>query len=105
MGDLDSVGAELWTTSLGLLACGSAAARTPSRARVFDITQSLLVDGTHIRPAAGDFALACAAYGTGEAATAGIADHDTRAAMARLGFTEAFTNDRHCEAAGFQILI
>ena len=47
---------------------------------------------------------AWAAYERGEAAQAGIVDHVSFQVMRRLGITEAFTNDKHFEAAGFTLL-
>jgi uncharacterized protein len=44
------------------------------------------------------------AYERGEAAQAGIVDHVSFVVMRRLGLTEAFTNDRHFQAAGFTTL-
>jgi predicted nucleic acid-binding protein len=40
----------------------------------------------------------------GSAGEAGIVDHLSFAIMRRLGITDAFTNDRHFAAAGFNIL-
>lgn len=47
---------------------------------------------------------AWAAYDRGEAGQAGIVDHVSFAVMRRVGLTEAFTNDRHFQAAGFTTL-
>ncbi len=47
---------------------------------------------------------AWAAYRRGEAGAAGIVDHVSFEVMRRLGVTEAFTNDRHFVAAGFEVL-
>ena len=41
------------------------------------------------------------AFDRGEAGQAGIVDHVSFLVMRRLGATEAFTNDRHFQAAGF----
>lgn len=43
-------------------------------------------------------------YDRGEAGEAGIVDHISFIVMRRLSLTEAFTNDRHFEAAGFRFL-
>lgn len=40
----------------------------------------------------------------GEAGQAGIVDQVSFLVMRRLGITEAFTNDRHFQAAGFVTL-
>jgi len=47
---------------------------------------------------------AWAAYERGDAAQAGIVDHISFVVMRRLGIMEAFTNDRHFQAAGFTTL-
>ena len=39
-----------------------------------------------------------------EAGQAGIVDHVSFAVMRRLGITQAFTNDRHFQTAGFETL-
>ena len=39
----------------------------------------------------------------GEAGQAGIVDHVSFQVMRRLGITEAFTNDKHYQAAGFTV--
>jgi len=44
------------------------------------------------------------AYERGEAGQAGIVDHVSFRVMRRLGITEAFTNDRHFQVAGFKVL-
>ena len=60
--------------------------------------------GGLIVPTDDDWELAWAAYGRGEAGDAGIVDHVSFVIMRRLGITDAFTNDRHFQAAGFHSL-
>ncbi len=43
-------------------------------------------------------------YEREEAGQAGIVDHVSFIVMRRLGVTEAFTNDRHFQTAGFAVL-
>jgi uncharacterized protein len=45
------------------------------------------------------------AYDRGEAGEAGIVDHLSFRVMRRLGLSEAFTNDRHFQVAGFKMLL
>jgi len=45
-----------------------------------------------------------AAYARGEPGDAGIVDHVSFIVMRRLSITDAFTNDRHFKAAGFNTL-
>lgn len=94
----------LATTPYILLECGNEAARRPYRARVVALRQSLLAGGNLIDPTAADIDQAWADYSRGLAGSAGIVDHVSFAVMRRLGLTQAFTNDVHFRAAGFQTL-
>jgi predicted nucleic acid-binding protein len=47
---------------------------------------------------------AWADYARGVIGSAGIVDHISFAVMRRLGITDAFSNDRHFQTAGFTIL-
>jgi predicted nucleic acid-binding protein len=57
-----------------------------------------------VEPAASDLEVAWTAYARGEAGSAGIVDHVSFVVMRRLGIIDAFTNDRHFRAAGFDTL-
>jgi uncharacterized protein len=94
----------LVTTTLVFLECGNAAARTPYRSRVDALRRSFLDEGRLIEPTAEDFEWAWSAYSRGEAGQAGIVDHVSFVVMRRLGLTQAFTNDAHFQAAGFETL-
>lgn len=94
----------LVTTPLVLLECGNAAARRPYRQRVNALRQYLLQEGLLIEPTSQEIEEAWAAYDRQEAAQAGIIDHVSFIVMRRLGVTEAFTHDRHFQAAGFTVL-
>lgn len=61
-------------------------------------------EGLLIEPTAQEIEDAWAAYERGEAGQAGIVDHVSFKVMRRLGITEAFTNDKHYQAAGFTVL-
>lgn len=91
----------LITTSFVLLECGNAAARRPYRLEVNNLRQKLEERGELIIPNVTDWDLAWGAYARGEAAQAGIVDHISFIIMRRMGLKEAFTNDRHFQAAGF----
>jgi uncharacterized protein len=97
-------GQRLVTTSLILWECGNAAARRPFRQRVNVLRQHLVQEGLLIEPTAQEIEDAWAAYDRGEAGQAGIVDHVSFQVMRRLGITEAFTNDKHYQAAGFTVL-
>ncbi len=97
-------GRRLLTTPLILLECGNASARRPYRQRVNALRQSLIQDGLLVEPSAQEIDEAWAAFDRGEAAQAGIVDQVSFVVMRRLGITEAFTNDKHFQAAGFTVL-
>jgi predicted nucleic acid-binding protein len=94
----------LVTTELVLLECGNAAARRPFRQRVNALRQALIQDRLLIEPTPDEIEEAWAAYDRGEAGQAGIIDHVSFVVMRRLGRAEAFTNDRHFQAAGLAML-
>jgi hypothetical protein len=97
-------GRPLVTTTLVLFECGNAAARRPYRTAVDDLRVWLAGQGRLVEPTASDVDTAWADYRAGQATSAGIVDHVSFAVMRRLGLSEAFTNDRHFQAAGFIIL-
>lgn len=91
-------------TPLVLWESGNAATRCPYRQRVNVLHQFLIQDGALIEPTSQEIEDAWAAYDRGEAAQAGIVDHVSFVVMERLGISEAFTNDRHFQTAGFVTL-
>lgn len=102
--DLAQLQRRLTTTSLVLWECGNASARRPYRRRVNALRQRLIEAELLIEPTADEIEEAWLAYDRGEAGSAGIVDHVSFLVMRRLGLTDAFTNDRHFEAAGFKVL-
>jgi predicted nucleic acid-binding protein len=102
--DLFQNARRLPTTPLVLWECGNAAARRPFRSHVNRLRQWLIQEGLLIEPTAKEIEDAWAAYERGEAGQAGIVDHVSFQVMRRLGITEAFTNDKHFQAAGFTVL-
>ena len=101
---LHRIGARLLTTPLVLWECGNAAARRPFRSRVNRLRSFLMQEQLLIAPTSEEIESAWRAYDQGEAAQAGIVDHVSFVVMRRLGITEAFTNDRHFQVAGFKTL-
>ena len=99
-----SQGRPLVTTNLVLLECGNASARRPYRPRVNALRQLLIQEQLWVEATPQEIDMAWAAYDRGEAGDAGIVDHVSFVVMRRLGITEAFTNDRHFQAAGFTLL-
>jgi uncharacterized protein len=97
-------GKVLVTTEMVLCECGNAAARRPYRRRVNVLRRALMEDQLVVLPSAADLDQAWASFDRGEAGQAGLVDILSFVVMRRLGLTEAFTNDRHFQAAGFTTL-
>jgi uncharacterized protein len=102
--DLLQRGQRVVTTTLILWECGNAAARRPYRNRVNALRHSLTQERLLIEPTLPEIELAWTAYDRGETGNAGIVDQISFQVMRRLGISEAFTNDKHFQAAGFTIL-
>jgi predicted nucleic acid-binding protein len=94
----------LMTTPFIFIECGNAAARTPFRPRVDALRRAFVAEGRLIEPTAEDTDEAWTAYDRGLAGQAGIVDHISFVLMRRLGLSQAFTNDAHFRAAGFETL-
>ncbi len=94
----------LITTTFVLLECGNAVARTSMRASIADFWARLERSKLVIRPTESDWQQAWIDYRRGMAGSASIVDHVSFQVMRRLGIQEAFTNDQHFTAAGFQVL-
>ncbi len=92
------------TTTFILLECGNTAARYTFRSDVCALRRTLELRDELIMPTNEDWLKAWVAYERGEAGQGGIVDHVSFQVMRRLGITEAFTNDKHFEAAGFTVL-
>jgi predicted nucleic acid-binding protein len=92
------------TSTYILLECGNSAARRPYRASVARFREEIEAAGLVVVPSDEDWQAAWAAYWRGEAADADIVDHVSFVLMRRLGIIDAFTNDRHFRAAGFNPL-
>lgn len=102
--DLCVMSRPMLTTSYIPLEGGNAATRRPYRLAVDRLRVSLDEAGLFVRPTEDDMAGAWAAYRRGDRESAGIVDQVAFAVMRRLGLTDAFSNDRHFRAAGFQVL-
>jgi predicted nucleic acid-binding protein len=102
--ELLAASARLLTTSYVLVECGNVAARRAYRDSVVELRRQLLMKGLLIRPSEADCEAAWSAFERRQPPTAGIVDHVSFEVMRRLGVQEAFTNDRHFAAAGFQNL-
>lgn len=92
------------TTDSVMVECGNACARRPYRAEVNHLRLKLLAKGRLIMPTSEEWSQAWDAYDRGVAANAGIVDQSSFIIMRRLGIRQAFTNDEHFRAAGFETL-
>jgi predicted nucleic acid-binding protein len=95
----------LLTTTFVLLECGNAAARRPYRRDVAELWDALDRAGDLVRPTDVHLAAAWAAYAARPAGTAGIVDQVSFAVMRESNIREAFTNDAHFRAEGFETLM
>jgi uncharacterized protein len=96
--------AEGVTTDLVLIECGNAAARRTYRHELIHLRQRMLDRQKLFTPTDEEMADAWRAYDRGNAGDAGIVDHVSFIVMRRLGIQQAFTNDTHFQAAGFETL-
>ncbi|MEO5959947.1 MAG: hypothetical protein ABIZ49_08310 [Opitutaceae bacterium] len=94
----------LLTTSFVLLECGNAAARRPYRSAVCRLRDSLSAAQMLIEPTGEEVEKAWVNFRNGDMHQPGIVDQVSFAVMRRLGLSDAFTNDRHFRAAGFNVL-
>ena len=101
---LNAEAVDFVTTTYVLLECGNEASRRPYRQAVVTVREEMGMAGELFEPTIGDLQLAWEAYARGEAGDAGIVDQISFAFMRCLGLTEAFTTDRHFQAAGFVTL-
>jgi predicted nucleic acid-binding protein len=94
----------LVTTPLILFECGNAAARKPYRPAVDLFRRELQQFGDLLEPTPEELEQAWADYTQAAVGSAGVVDHVSFIVMHRVGITEAFTNDRHFQTAGFAVL-
>jgi predicted nucleic acid-binding protein len=99
-----TAGAELTTTSFVVLECGNAAARRPYRKDADTLWQQLEAAGRLVWPTDADWHDAWSEYRLGAGNQAGIVDCVSFVVMRRLAINDAFTNDRHFRAVGFNVL-
>jgi predicted nucleic acid-binding protein len=94
----------LITTSYVLLECANAAARRPYRLEVNRLRVEMERGGHAVHPTLEEWRHAWESFARGDADRAGVVDQVSFLAMRKLGIRQAFTNDRHFKAAGFEIL-
>jgi predicted nucleic acid-binding protein len=102
--DLVRTGAVPYCTTFVLLECGNASARLPFRRDVIALRKQLEQSGLLIVPSDADWSQAWSDYERNFAGQAGIVDCVSFVVMRRLGITDAFSNDKHFQAAGFHTL-
>jgi predicted nucleic acid-binding protein len=98
---LMSTGRKIVTTHYVMLECGNASARRMYRNDVYELRAVLASEGLVFDPTLQEIESAWDAYRWATSGPAGIVDYISFEVMRRLGIREAFTNDRHFEAAGF----
>jgi predicted nucleic acid-binding protein len=96
--------ARLVTTAPVLFECGNAASRRPYRDAVDELRLSLERHQAVIHPNESDWHEAWQAYRRRMNSAAGVVDQISFVVMRRLGIIQAFTNDQHFRAAGFETL-
>jgi predicted nucleic acid-binding protein len=101
---LKTAQSRLTTTTFVLLECGNAAARRPYRAEVNLLRMELEQRQVVMTPTADEWQRAWEAYHSREFGGAGIVDQISFLVMRRFGLSQAFSNDEHFRAAGFQTL-
>ena len=101
---IDVEAARLVTSSFVLLECANHAARKPYRREVIRLRDELALAGDLYEPIPEEVAEAWEGYAQTAPGTAAVIDRISFAIMRRLGLTEAFTSDRHFQAAGFTTL-
>lgn len=96
--------ARLVSTSEVLMECANAAARRPYRIEVVQLRDDLRLAGDLIQPTSDEIEQAWAEYAVGAIGSAGVVDLLSFAVMRRLRIRQAFTNDAHFSAAGFEVM-
>jgi uncharacterized protein len=94
----------LTTTLYVLLECGNAAAKEPYRNDVIDLFEKFDRPGLLIIPSPREHHDAWNAYALRSNAAAGLVDQYSFVTMRSAGIADAFTNDHHFKAAGFNTL-
>jgi predicted nucleic acid-binding protein len=94
-----------YITTYVLAECANAAARRPYRSQVDLLRSQFETAGRLVRPTEEEWRRAWRDYTSGSAGDAGLIDHLSFLVMRRLAIFDAFTNDRHFKAAGFNTLI
>src|SRR5580698_45562 len=92
-----------YTTPFVLMECGNAASRKAYRPFVDSIRQQFEKVHRLILPTGEEWNAAWLAYAQGKPGDPGIVDQSSFIIMRRRGITDAFTNDRHFKAAGFNL--
>ena len=92
------------TTPYVLAECGNAASRRPYRAEVVGLRVALEQKKRVLSPTDDDWQEAWQRYAADRPGGPGVVDQLSFLVMRRYGLTQAFTNDQHVRAAGFEPL-
>lgn len=97
-------GATMVTTPYVLAECANAASRRPYRAEAVELRVALERNKRVLSPTDDDWQEAWRRYAADGIGGPGVVDHLSFLIMGRYGLSQAFTNDRHFRAAGFEPL-
>ncbi len=92
------------TTPYVLAECANAASRRPYRAEAVELRVALERNKRVLSPTDDDWQEAWRRYAADGIGGPGVVDHLSFLIMGRYGLSQAFTNDRHFRAAGFEPL-
>ena len=94
----------LLTTPYILAECANAVSRRQSRAALVTLRETLERQKRVLVPTDDDWHEAWRRYAADSIGGPGVVDHLSFLVMGRYGLSQAFTNDRHFRAAGFEPL-
>jgi len=104
MSGANVAGTQFVTTPQVLLECANAAARKQYRSDVYELREKLTKNGGLIEPTADEIEQGWMEYRRAGLGGASVVDQISFIVMRRLDITDAFSNDRHFKAAGFNTL-
>ncbi len=94
----------LLTSSYVLLECANASSRRPYFTEVCDLRERMAAVQRVLEPSEGEIEQSWDNYRNSYIGGPGVVDFVSFALMQRFGIRQAFTNDKHFAAAGFEVL-